>query len=386
MILPRPAHPYPAHPRRWSASRLHRVVTALAFLAVSSEPANWPARQASAQQPPAWRIDPTAPAASTLPAASLRVALKPSSLCQGNLVELADIAELSGPEELVQQLNAVLLGPAPRKGERQRWTQAELLRILEWKGIQPSNIRWAGADACEVSHQAADQAAMVSQIKQAMLTPPMIAQAERTVSNVLTAYLQTRVPGNTGWIVQPQLPPAHLHLLAERRAIIGVDGGEEPFTGEQNFQLLLRSSEGEQAISVTANVQLPPLIWGAVGPLSKGRVLQPEDLKLVRLTASMKAKPEECFSETSELLGKELRRNISTGQPIQRLDVGPPRVIQVKDLVKIQVLAGSIVAETTGRALQAGGIDEVIEVEVSENKKRLAARIRSSDVVEVIAR
>ena len=106
----------------------------------------------------------------------------------------------------------------------------------------------------------------------------------------------------------------------------------------------------------------------------------------MRLTASMKAKPEECFAETSELLGKELRRNISTGQPIQRLDVGPPRVVQVKDLVKIQVLAGSIVAETTGRALQAGGIDEVIEVEVSENKKRLAARIRSSDVVEVIAR
>jgi flagella basal body P-ring formation protein FlgA len=386
MILARPVHSFPTRSLRRSAAGCHRVLTVLVILALGSGSSSWSVRQASAQQPPAWRIDPTAPATATLPSASLRVALKTSSLCQGNLVELADIAELNGPEELVQQLNAVLLGPAPRKGERQRWTQAELLRILEWKGIQPTSIRWAGADACEVIHQAPEQAAMVSEIKQAMLTPPMIAQAERTVSNVLTAYLQTRVPGNTGWIVHPQLPPAHLHLLTERRAIIGVDGGEEPFTGEQNFRLLLRSSEGEQAITVTANIQLPPLIWGAVGPLSKGRVLQPEDLKLVRLTASMKAKPEECFAETSELLGKELRRNISTGQPIQRLDVGPPRVVQVKDLVKIQVLAGSIVAETTGRALQAGGIDEVIEVEVSENKKRLAARIRSSDVVEVIAR
>ncbi len=128
------------------------------------------------------------------------------------------------------------------------------------------------------------------------------------------------------------------------------------------------------------------MVCGAVGPLAKGHVVAERDLKMVRLTPVMKADEQDCFVEAGSLIGKELRRSISTGQPFLRGDIGPARTIHPRDLVEIHVVAGAIVAQTAGRALQSGGIDEIIEVEVIGSKKRLAARIVSGNIVEAIAR
>lgn len=66
---------------------------------------------ASSQQLPAWRK----PITQSVNESQLyiRVALKPTTQCAKYVVELADVAELSGSDSILQLIRNLPLGPAP---------------------------------------------------------------------------------------------------------------------------------------------------------------------------------------------------------------------------------------------------------------------------------
>jgi flagella basal body P-ring formation protein FlgA len=218
------------------------------------------------------------------------------------------------------------------------------------------------------------------------VAPQLIAMAERNIASVILGYLKSKSADATSWTIKPRISSDYAKLLSQKRSIRGITGGMEPWTGEQSFELLMVTQQGEQSLHVQATIDVPVMVWGATGPLAKGRVIGEGDLKLVRLTPTMRATEQECFLETDGLVGKELRRSISTGQPILRIDAGPVRTVQARDQVEIQVVSGGIVVQTAGRAIQSGGVDEVIEVEIIGSKKRLAARVIQGNLVEAIVR
>jgi flagella basal body P-ring formation protein FlgA len=173
--------------------------------------------------------------------------------------------------------------------------------------------------------------------------------------------------------------------LSLRNNIIGVSGGQAPWTGNQQFEILFTSNGEKQTALVDAVISLPPSVWAAIGPLPKGRIVSQDDLKEIVLTPSVKIPLGDCFVDSEQVIGQELRKAISTGQPILRRDVGPPRVVLQNETIDIQVVAGAIVAQTTGKALESGGQDDVIQVEVYGNKKKLVARVIGPGQVEAIA-
>lgn len=338
-----------------------------------------------AQQIPAWK---TTKSLSTIePLASVRIAFKRDTKCDKNIIELQDIADLSGSETIVKSIRNMPLGPAPVVGSRQLWTQEDVLRLLELRGVDSKVIRWGGESVCQVVRLDPTIAPHKPiEYTRSEHAPQVTAIAERIVAGVLSNYLKSKSSDASTWTIKPEVPNEYIKLLSQQKWIKGVAGGVEPWTGEQQFSLLVQTQQGEQSIELTATVRIPSMVFGATGPLAKGHIIDESDLKLVRLTTSMKATEEECCNEVEKLIGKELRRAISTGQPIQRVDVGPARIIHAQDRIDIQVLAGAMVAQTTGRAMQSGGLDEVIEVEVTGTKKRLAARVVAENLVEVISR
>jgi flagella basal body P-ring formation protein FlgA len=103
------------------------------------------------------------------------------------------------------------------------------------------------------------------------------------------------------------------------------------------------------------------------------------------LPPASKISPEDCFSDFESLVGKQLRKAVSTQQPIRNQDVGDPFAVQAGESVTIAVLAGSVRVEAYGRALESGAVDEMIQVEVLPQKKRVAVRVAAERRVEVIA-
>jgi flagella basal body P-ring formation protein FlgA len=338
----------------------------------------------SAQQIPAWRK----PESKSIQESqlSIRIALKSTFQCAKNVIELQDIADLSGSDAILQSLRNMPLGPAPIRGSRQTWRQDDVLGLLKLRGIDERAIRWAGDEACQVIRMDTLPPDKAVDFTPSDISPQLISLAARNIASVIQGYLKAKSIDATSWTIKPTVSDDFVKILSQKRSIQGVTGGVEPWTGEQVFELLVTTPQGEQSIQVSATINTPKVVCGATGPLAKGRVIGEADLKSVRLTPTMKASPDECFAETDGLIGKELRRSISTGQPILRADVGPVRTIQSRDQVEVRVVSGAIVVQTAGRALHSGGVDEIIEVEIIGSKKRLAARVIQGNLVEAIAR
>jgi len=316
-------------------------------------------------------------------------------------VRLSDLATISGdvPTSL-GAIDAISIGPSPGIGDTQSWTRRDIQRTLELRGIPAENIQWLGASVCKLSHNtqgtvnsnsvvtASASSALGTDTKPftpAYLTPQTTVNARRNVVQVILNYIQTTSNESLPFQIELELPVQVQQSLSLRNNIVGVTGGQSPWTGKQQFEILFTSNGEKRTALVDAMISLPPSVWAAVGPLPKGRILSDEDLKETVLPPSAKIPIEECFVDREQIIGQELRRAISTGQPIQRRDIGAPKIVLQNETIEIQVVAGAIVAQTSGKALESGGQDDVIQVEVYGNKKKLVARVIGPGQVEAIA-
>lgn len=363
--------------------------------------------------------------------ALLRLSLREEIKIQTNLIRLSDLCELTGSDEMVQSLGDLPIAPSPRQGVQQRWTRVDLEKAISLRGISAKAIRWSGAEAVQVQRvprlenaplraepavqtasaqtpvvnmdvrasqsgprnplgPIAESLPAVPQEQRAKFTPAFTttvstSQAERMVVAAIESYLQLKTGGNGKWGITPHVPTEIAPLLMQRRQILGVSGGEAPWDGDQQFTLLVRTPQGETTVDIHATVRLPDMIVAAKGPLAKGRVVQESDLIWQALPPTSNISSDECFSDFESLVGKQLRRSVSTKQPIRRSEVSEPSVVQAGETVTIAVIAGSVLVESPGRAVESGAIDDVIQVEVLPQRKRVTARVTAERRVEVIS-
>jgi flagella basal body P-ring formation protein FlgA len=327
---------------------------------------------------------------------ALHLVLRGDVETTSNVIRLRDLCQMEGTEESSESLGDLPLAPSPRAGFIQAWSRAELERTLILRGVPLDGIRWSGADEVRVrraegtSPVQAREASIPSAVEPkefspAFTTPTVMTQAERVVASAIEAYLQLKTGTDGKWGIRAQVPPQHAKELLQRTQIVSIAGGQPPWDGHHKFTLLVKTRTGEAAIDVEAEVRLPDMVVAAKGPLAKGRVLQESDLVWLALPQNSKITAGECFPEMESLIGKQLRRSVSTKQPFRHSDVGEPFAVQAGDMVMIAVLAGSVRVETHGRAVESGALDEIVQVDVLPQRKRLAARVVSERRVEVIA-
>jgi flagella basal body P-ring formation protein FlgA len=216
-------------------------------------------------------------------------------------------------------------------------------------------------------------------------SPALVTQAERVLAQAIANYLQTKADANVNWQVFPVVSPEIAPHIIQRRQILGVTGGEAPWDGEQVFELLLKGPQGEYTITVPATIQLPELVLASSKQLAKGHILRAEDLIHVPMPRNLKLEAEEYFTKIDDLIGKELKRSMSTNQVIRTSEAGTQTLVQAGDAIKIVVQTAGIVVETHGRALGSGGQDELIPVEEADFKGRLTARVIGPREVQVIS-
>ena len=360
----------------------------------------------------------------------IEILLRASADCPSNLLLLSDLVSAKGSDVIVQQIVDVPIAPAPRFGNSQVWTRSDIEKSLSLRGIPPDVLRWGGAMECSVrriegtrvenniarnslenskelspavqyaGYQASlgqkDNSAMQdasranpgidkSQFTTPFTTPATIAQAERTVASVVENYLQTKTASAGGWNIKVDIPSEYAKVLTQRRQILGIAGGQPPWDGKQDFTLLIKEPAGEQSIKISANIKLPEMVVAANRPLSKGYVLKDEDLLWIPMPRGLAYGSEDCFSQSELLVGKQLRRAMSTQQVIRLNEVGPPIIIHVGDVVAIGVVSGQVTVETNGRAIESGAIDDLIQIEIQPHRKRVLARITGDRTAEVIA-
>ena len=361
----------------------------------------------------------------------IELLLRTRAECPSNLLLLSDLVNVQGAEALVQQVVDLPLAPAPRIGNDQIWTREDIEKALALRGLSADMLRWGGAMVCNVrriegprienrspkvadgnnftnapptsrliGHQALLNGKLTpvpqvaahlketidkSQFTTAFTTPATITQAERVAASAIENYLQNKTASAGRWNIRVSMPTEHAMMFVQRRQILGVAGGQPPWEGKQDFVFLIMGPIGEQSISISATVKLPEMVVAANRPLSKGYVLREEDLVWIPMPRGLTYGPEDCFSQTEAIVGQQLRRAMSTQQVIRMNEVGPPMIVHVGDLVGIGIVSGGVTVETNGRAIESGGLDDLIQVEIQPHKKRVLARVTGDRTAEIIA-
>ena len=88
--------------------------------------------------------------------------------------------------------------------------------------------------------------------------------------------------------------------------------------------------------------------------------------------------------KVNELVGQSPRRPLRIGEPVRSADLGRPEVVSRNGLVTMVAQVPGMVLTTTGRALDAGGVGDVIQVMNLQSKKKVQATITGPDQVEVV--
>ena len=350
---------------------------------------------------------------------SVELLLLTRSECPSNLLLLSDLVSVKGSDALVQQVIDMPLAPAPKFGSDQTWTRSDIEKAISLRGISSDLIRWRGAMECSVRriegqrsesrnptalgdsdltrHLAspempnplepsrAIQSIDKSQFTAPFTNPATVTQAERIAVAAIESYLQTKTASTGRWEIKVHMPTEHAKIITQRFKILGVAGGQPPWEGRQDFIFLINGPMGEKSITIPATVKLPEMVVAAKKPLSKGYVLREEDLVWIPMPRGLNYGPEECFSQTDLLVGQQLRRSMSTQQVIRLSEVGPAVTIHVGDLIGISIVSGGVTVETNGRAMEAGAIDDLIQIEVQPHRKRVMARVTGDRTAEIIS-
>lgn len=98
-------------------------------------------------------------------------------------------------------------------------------------------------------------------------------------------------------------------------------------------------------------------------------ILGPDDMTLVEAAIPG------ALDSTAEALGLEARVSIYAGRPIRPSDLGAPAVIDRNEVVPLAFAAGGLSILTEGRALDRGGVGDVIRIMNLGSRTTVSGRI-----------
>jgi flagella basal body P-ring formation protein FlgA len=82
-----------------------------------------------------------------------------------------------------------------------------------------------------------------------------------------------------------------------------------------------------------------------------------------------------------QAIGQETRVTLYAGRPIRAGDIGPPAIIDRNQIVPLAYRQGGLAILTEARALERGGVGDLIRVMNLESRNSLTARVQSDGSV-----
>jgi flagella basal body P-ring formation protein FlgA len=337
---------------------------------------------------------------------SIELHLKELAQVSSNLVRLSDLIDVDHSAGINSRQLNLILAPSPQPKTEQKWTRASIESLLSLKGVAANAIQWRGSLECVVHSSnkvnadtlASASSTAGSAVELASASSPVeqffeptkaesktVSSAERNVVNILQTYLRSKSDCDFDYEISVDIPAEGIPYLKNRNEIIGVSGGTSPWIGNQRFALQTKNRDGVTVVEIGAQVDMPPRVFATVRNLPRDHILSISDLKLVVLPKTSRIEASLCFIKPEDLLGKQLNRTLATGQPIEIGHVNSPRLVNQNDEIEVQVSAPGLCVTQTARALQGGGKDDLILVEVLPQRSKLTARVIATGVVSVIS-
>ena len=306
-----------------------------------------------------------------LSAEATEVILKEECRCSGPTVKLGDIADVYDVDvPKAVKLAGTELFPTPT--DRRSIDLAEVQRLLTVRGVKTADCLFGGAAQVEVLGPGASPVTPAAY--RPGFDPTRVRLARQRVEESILGYLRQRVDAARRWSVKLDLGEREAEWISKRYSRLTVEGGAEPWVGRQQFKVTVAADRYEQTLVLAAEVSLPEMVVVARRPLRRGDTLQEGDVELA--PAPLASQAQQVVFSLDEVVGQELIKSIATGQPVETRDVQPPRLVKRNDVVTVYSLAAGVRVRMLGKALEDGGLGDVITVQDLQTRQPLRSRAR----------
>jgi flagella basal body P-ring formation protein FlgA len=287
-------------------------------------------------------------------------------------VSLGEVAGISTPDlDVLRVLMALPLGRAPRAGESIRLRREEIARWIQRRtGLLPQQLSWGGDSSVQISTVAnAISGDVVSSFAQNALQDWLVRRSESFHVEVIAVPKELFLPQGTISLKTRLIPETELR----KRMSVWVDVYLD--------EVFARSVP--VVFDVSAWAGMPVALHDAL--VGERISLADTVIKKVDIT-TLPAMPLATRGGIQEVLinqSSRLRRAIRGGEVLTHAHIEAMPAVAKGDMVKIRAVAGAVVLESEGAALQDGRIGQVIRVKSPNSLGVVSARVKSPGLLEV---
>jgi len=295
--------------------------------------------------------------------------LKDFAWIEGPSVQLGEIAEIEGNEELVEKLKKIKITSAPALGKSR-----VINRDYIWVRLYQSRVK-----AQEVTFQGAKEVKLT-----ALSNSIEEEQVFRAIEDVLSAFLEEE---------EREEMEVEIGKVAFSFPILVPVGGlkleGEIFSSSFNssrLTILMEIYINEnlyRTLSIPLKIKIFKEVVVATRNLHTDHTFTREDIRKEKILINMNKQGEEWLCDLQEVLGKRLLRNISAGTPLEKEILGSPLLVNRGSLVTLFIEGRNIRIHAQGKALEKGEKGEMIKVLNIDSKKRLEGIIVDANSVRI---
>lgn len=296
------------------------------------------------------------------------------------LGEIADIQ--SDDPQQNRQLAELELVLAPAKGTKRFLRSREVQDLLMARGVNLAVHHFSGAREIQIGVDVEDK------VPTAPIAVPTDQEARLStaVKTAIAQYLDSSGDPGQRWYIEVDLSEV-LPQLATASHILEITGGQRPWTGRQQFALLLSTEQGEVRVPVAAEISILQPRVVAIRELRRGAIIRESDVELRHEPATYIAqRAADGFKSVDQVVGQEVRRPIRVGQSVDRGDVQRPVLVHRGDEVTVFARTGGIQVSTRAVARDDGSHGELVEVETLIDRTKIYARVSGPQTVDIFAR
>jgi flagella basal body P-ring formation protein FlgA len=185
------------------------------------------------------------------------------------------------------------------------------------------------------------------------------------------------------WEVEVLIPRETLWELSDRWQSIEVEPLSPPYQGKHQLLTTFHDAHGTREVEVTVLVNRRPDGVVMARYLKRGDVIREDDVIIAPVDSSQQNAT--VIRHLEDVIGQTVTRDVEPGLPLNDGMVREPILVTRRRSVSVIARRGGIVVRTPGVALSDGARNDVVMVELLDNKNvRIPARVIAAGQVEVM--
>jgi len=283
--------------------------------------------------------------------------LKDFAWIEGPSVQLGEIAEIEGNEELVEKLKKIKITSAPPLGKSRVINQDYIwVRLYQGK-IKAQEVIFQGAKEVKITvlSNTIEEEQVLRAIEGSLsifLKEEEMEEMEVEIGRVAFSFPLVVPVGELK--LQGEISPSSFN--SSRLTIL-----MEIYINENLYRTL----------SIPLKIKIFKEVVVATRNLYTDHTFTREDIIKEKILINVNKQGEEWLCNLQEVLGKRSLRNISAGTPLKKELLGSALLVKRGSLVTLSIEGRNIRIHAQGKALEKGGKGKIIEVLNIDSEKRL---------------